>query len=30
VERYFNGLYSRTFEQSPAFTGFDADRWTND
>jgi DNA-binding GntR family transcriptional regulator len=30
VERYFNGLYSRTFEQSPAFPGFPADPWTND
>jgi DNA-binding GntR family transcriptional regulator len=30
VERYFNGLYSRTFEQSPALPGFAADHWTND
>jgi DNA-binding GntR family transcriptional regulator len=30
VERYFDGLYSRTFQQSPGFPGFDADHWTND
>jgi DNA-binding GntR family transcriptional regulator len=30
VERYFNGLYSRIFEQSPVFPGFAADHWTND
>jgi len=30
VERYFNGLYSRTFKQSTAFPGFAADHWTND
>jgi DNA-binding GntR family transcriptional regulator len=30
VERYFSGLYSRTFEQSMAFPGFAADHWTND
>ena len=27
VERYFEGLYSRTFEQGPAFPGFAADDW---
>jgi DNA-binding GntR family transcriptional regulator len=30
VERYFNGLYSRTFEERQAFPGFAADHWTND
>ncbi len=30
VERYFDGLYSRTFQQGPGFPGFDADHWTND
>jgi DNA-binding GntR family transcriptional regulator len=30
VERYFNGLYSRTFEQGPAFPGFASDHWAND
>jgi DNA-binding GntR family transcriptional regulator len=30
VERYFDGLYSRTFQQSPAFPGFAADHWTNE
>jgi DNA-binding GntR family transcriptional regulator len=30
VERYFNGLYTRTFEKSTAFPGFAADHWTND
>jgi DNA-binding GntR family transcriptional regulator len=29
VERYFDGLYSRTFEQSPAFPGFGTDHWTD-
>jgi DNA-binding GntR family transcriptional regulator len=30
VERYFNGLYSRTFEQGPSFPTFAADHWTED
>src|ERR1700689_972438 len=30
VERYFDGLYSRTFDQSSAFPGFGADHWTDD
>jgi DNA-binding GntR family transcriptional regulator len=30
VERYFNSLYTRTFEQGPAFPAFAADRWTDD
>jgi DNA-binding GntR family transcriptional regulator len=30
VERYFNRLYTRTFEKSTAFPGFGADHWTND
>lgn len=30
VERYFNGLYARTFEQNTALSGFVADHWTND
>jgi DNA-binding GntR family transcriptional regulator len=29
VERYFSGLYARTFEQSPAFPGFGTDNWTD-
>jgi len=29
VERYFSGLYARTFEQSPAFPGFATDNWTD-
>jgi DNA-binding GntR family transcriptional regulator len=29
VERYFDGLYSRTFDQSSAFPGFGADHWTD-
>ncbi len=30
VERYFNGLYSRTFEQNSAFPGFITDHWASD
>jgi DNA-binding GntR family transcriptional regulator len=30
VERYFDGLYSRTFEQGPAFPAFAPDQWTDD
>ena len=30
VERYFDGLYARTFEQGPSFPTFAADRWTDD
>lgn len=30
VERYFQGLYSRTFEQSPPFPGFAPDHWMED
>jgi DNA-binding GntR family transcriptional regulator len=29
VERYFEGLYSRTFERSSAFPGFGTDHWTD-
>jgi DNA-binding GntR family transcriptional regulator len=29
VERYFDGLHSRTFEQSSAFPGFGTDHWTD-
>lgn len=30
VERYFDALYSRTFEQTSAFPGFATDPWRND
>jgi DNA-binding GntR family transcriptional regulator len=30
VERYFDGLYSRTFDQRSAFHVFPADHWTED
>jgi DNA-binding GntR family transcriptional regulator len=30
VERYFEGLYSRIFDQRPAFPGFATDHWTDD
>jgi DNA-binding GntR family transcriptional regulator len=30
VERYFEGLYSRTFKQGPAFPGFAPDDWANE
>jgi DNA-binding GntR family transcriptional regulator len=30
VERYFAGLYSRTFEQRPAFPEFASEHWTNE
>lgn len=30
VERYFEGLYSRTFEQRAAFPDFAPDHWTSD
>ena len=29
VERYFDGLYSRTFEQTSAFPGFVPGHWTD-
>jgi DNA-binding GntR family transcriptional regulator len=30
VERYFNGLYARTFQQGPAFPNFAPNHWTED
>jgi len=30
VERYFAGLYSRTFDQGSVFPGFDSGNWTDD
>jgi DNA-binding GntR family transcriptional regulator len=30
VERYFDGLYSRIFDQRSVFPGFATDHWTND
>jgi hypothetical protein len=30
VERYFGGLYSRTFDQSSVFPAFDTGDWTGD
>jgi len=30
VERYFEGLYSRVFDQRSVFPGFATDHWTND
>jgi DNA-binding GntR family transcriptional regulator len=30
VERYFNGLYARTFQQGPTFPDFAPDHWTED
>jgi DNA-binding GntR family transcriptional regulator len=30
VERYFDGLYSRTFDPHPPFPGFGTDHWTDD
>jgi DNA-binding GntR family transcriptional regulator len=30
VERYFNGLYARTFQQRPAFPNFAPNHWTED
>ena len=30
VERYFGGLYSRTFDQSAVFPGFATDDWNDD
>jgi DNA-binding GntR family transcriptional regulator len=30
VERYFGGLYTRTFDQSAVFPGFAADDWNDD
>jgi len=29
VERYFSGLFSRTFAQTSAFPGFGSDHWTD-